>query len=234
MSARVEQVKVGPLTLRRWQVVVAGILLLALVASIWMRARTTVEPSTPLSPKVLHEAQTFYNQKQYEKAIPVLEQYVTRGRKQVPLARDLLISSYWQTGKHDKAFEQQKIYLSTRPNDADGLFQLALLARELKRDQEAIGYLQQAVKLRPTQVQFRLLLADILAGSGRYLAAISQWQQALGLMPAQDAARPGVHLKIGHAYRLEQNPVAARDALQAGLEIDPANREIQAELKKLD
>lgn len=188
-------VMIGALGRRRWVLLLAGVIVVGVLTIFslgrFQPASTSVEPGD-----LLAQAQILYKKGKYAKAAPLLEEYLTVGKQKLPLARDLLISSYSFLKKYDKAAEQLKQSLRARPDDADTLFRLAVVEDKLRRPREALAHLKQAVTLAPDRVQFHAQLAEVSARLRRKTEAATEWRRVLELLPARDPYRATVESKI--------------------------------------
>lgn len=183
-------------------------------------------------PQLKKEATSLYQKAAYKKAIPKLENYLRKNKKDTE-ARRLLTFSYWQSDQTEKAFEQSKILLKANPSDVDTLYRLGLLARQLGEIKEAIKYLAQAVEKRPQDYSFRAELARAYFQNKNYEEAISQWEEVLKLFPPDNPERASVYGQIGDIYLDKNERGKAVEAYQKGLALQPENEYLQSQLMKV-
>src|SRR5689334_13063654 len=86
-----------------------------------------------------------------------------------------------QAGKLDEAETLYRQILAAQPNHPDALHLLGLLTRQRGNLNEAIHLVRQATIVNPIFVWFRKNLGSLLAETGDWSAALSEYEQALRL-----------------------------------------------------
>lgn len=180
----------------------AGVIIIGILAALFLLLSGNGSP-VPVSvsaprPPSLEDAQSYYGQGKHEEAIPLLEAYLDQpaDKAKISVARDLLISSYWQTRNHAKAFALLKEQVKAMPNDSDGVYRLGLLAHEMGKEKTAARYYAQAVAAKPGQLQYHTAYAETLTKLRDYEAARDQWKIVLSLTPWDSAHRATLRDKI--------------------------------------
>jgi len=137
-------------------------------------------------------------------------------------------------GKYQDAYSGYQQMLKRFPDNTDALVNYGLLAARLGHGDEAEASWQKAVTIDPAQTNAQLYLAESLARSGKYAAAIPHFEVFLGSMPranegmeasAADIAsqKAAAGIQLGDAYAETNAPekaavayrTAASDAGQA-------------------
>ncbi len=188
---------------------------------------------TTAKPVSLEQAEEYYRTGRHEQAVPALEGWLAQaGRNDsgVPLARDLLVSSYWKTDNHQKAFELLQEVVKAQPNDTDSLYRLGLLAAEMDQGNTAIEYFAQATSGRAGQPQYHAGYAETLAKLNRYEEAREQWEIVRSLTPTDAPYQVELHKKIGDMYMAQNLTGPAAAEFEAGLELDPDNKYLLLQL----
>jgi tetratricopeptide (TPR) repeat protein len=134
-------------------------------------------------------------QKQVKEAIQFAESAV-KGNEQDPAFHALLGGLYLADNQHDKASASFRRSLELDPKSVGARLGLARSAVIQKRDEEAIGHLQAALKDRPDTPTVVLLLTSLYEKVGQYDQAISVLETALKASPRQ----PTLGLQLGELY----------------------------------
>ena len=190
-------------------------------------AHTTAEPVS------LEQAEEHYRTGRHEQAIPALEGWLDQAGRDdsgAPLARDLLVSSYWKTGKHQKAFDLLQEVIKAKPNDTDSIYRLGLLATEMGQEETAIEYFAQATTGRAGQPQYHTGYAETLAKLNRYKEAREQWEIVRALTPVDAPQQVELHAHIGDMYMAQNLTGPATAEFKAGLALDPDNQYLKLQL----
>ena len=112
------------------------------------------------------------------------------------------------TGDLLRAVEAYTTYLKRYPNDPDALSNLGATLLNLQRTKEALGYLERAVRIKPTHVHANTNLGFAVSEFGRPAEALEHFRRVVRLKPGMPQAWAGlvkVNLELGQ-------PVAARTA----------------------
>lgn len=184
-------------------------------------------------PVSLEQVEEDYRSGRHEQAIDALENWLARAGdadRRIPLAKDLLVSSYWKTGGHQKAFDLLQEIVKANPQDTDSVYRLGLLATEMGQEETAIEYFAQATTGRAGQPQYHTGYAQTLAELGRYEEAREQWEIVRTLTQADSPHQAVLRGKIGDTYLAENQTWAAGNEFRAGLKIDPDNEYLKSQL----
>jgi adenylate cyclase len=107
----------------------------------------------------------------------------------LPMAHRLLAYVYLRKKQHGEAIAEAKRALALDPNDADGYETLGEILSFAGRPQEALGLVEQALRLNPRQpVSLLWLLGRAYFLTGRYDEAIATLKQVITRNPNQLSA----------------------------------------------
>jgi predicted TPR repeat methyltransferase len=106
--------------------------------------------------------------------------------------------------------------LALRPEDADYLHSIGLIAAQTGKIDEAAGYLERALALNPDHAEAHNNLGNVRQIQGRLDDAVRCHQQAITLQP--DNAR--AHSNLGYALRKQGNFAEAERAYRRAIEHD--------------
>jgi tetratricopeptide (TPR) repeat protein len=156
----------------------------------------------PESYSPYHElSQTFYSLKNFGKAMEYANRAIAINPK-CWLCYQALGNIYDDSGKPEEAIAQYKKAMEIVPNSGRPAYNYAVTLSHLKRDQEAIGALQDAVKLDPGYASAHYLLGRLLAKNGELYAAQDHLNKFIQLEPrgerfdkATKLLNPSVHLE---------------------------------------
>ncbi len=112
------------------------------------------------------------------------------------------------SGDFPHAVEAYRIYLKRHPNDPDALSNMGATLMNLHQAKDGLGYLERAVRIKPTHANATTNLGFAVLEIGRPAEAIEHFRRAVRLKP--EIPQPWVGLVKAH-LELGQ-PVAARTA----------------------
>ena len=135
----------------------------------------------------------------------------------------------FQHGYFDQAAESFQQVVATRPDDAEGYYNLGTLDLRRRNFSAARKYLQQALKLKPNYPEAWNNLGMIAAQEGVVDQAIQNFRQALRLRPSYAT----VLLNLGNLYRRQQSFVEAEDCLKRAVDLQPNDPEANYSLGML-
>lgn len=194
------------------------------------------EPVEPVSGNVAfkskREVKKLYEDGKFKKALPALSELVERNPQDVEL-RAMLASSYRLNGEPGKSQKEYEEIVKIAPDNADAAYQLGILSRQADQLSEAVEYLEKAVELRPDSALFLSELAKSYVKSGLFEEAIDEWERALEAYPEKSLARAAVYAEIGDVYVMTEELSRARQAYQAGLDIQPNNEYLKTRLEEI-
>ncbi len=124
-----------------------------------------------------------------------------------------------QAGQVEPAREIYLQLLRQDPNHLHALNLLGLAGWQTGRHAEAVGYLERAIAIDPTQAAFHGNLAEARRGLGQLGPALESYAEAARLAP--DAAI--VHLNLGTLLQQAGQPEHAITSFGRALELDPQN-----------
>lgn len=135
----------------------------------------------------------------------------------------------FQHGYLNQAAASFKQVVATKPDNADGYYNLGTLALRRNDFPAARGYLEQALKLRPDYPEAWNNLGMMAAQQGHPDEAVENFQNSLRLKPRYAVAL----LNLGNVYRRQRAFEKARESLNEALEIQPDDPEISYSLGML-
>jgi protein O-mannosyl-transferase len=94
----------------------------------------------------------------------------------------------WAEGDHAEAERQWHLALSYKPDSVEAMWNLGFAKLEEKQYDEAIGYLQKAIELKPRYARPHVYLAQICVAQGKPQAAETEFRLALEIHPTDTAA----------------------------------------------
>lgn len=135
----------------------------------------------------------------------------------------------FQHGYLEEAANSFEQVVASRPNDAEGYYNLGTL--NLRRNDlvKARKYLQQTLELRPEYPEAWNNLGMIAAQEGHAEEAIQSFEQSLSQRPTYAIAL----LNLGNVYRRQGNYVKAQDSLTRALTLQPDDPEANYSLGML-
>jgi len=149
---------------------------------------------------------------------------------QVPLAAVTVAALSVMSWRHTHVFRDQEVLwrdtLAKNPQAAIAYNNLGAVLNEQKRYQEAIGYLQEALRLRPGTAEPHNNLGIALTELGRYDEALGHLQEAVQVRPDFTSA----HYRLGVLYSKMNRLDEAEDEYLAALRYGPPTREACFEL----
>ncbi len=144
---------------------------------------------------------------------------MTASRESTPDTPALLqeARAHQSAGRLDEARVLYRRVLDHEPDNADVLYALAVLARQLERPAIALRRLREAVAHRPDFLDARILLGNTLAALGELRDAAVHYEAALGI----DAEHAGVHLNLGNVLQALGRTEEARSHFERALALEP-------------
>ncbi|HEV2274486.1 MAG TPA: FG-GAP-like repeat-containing protein [Acidobacteriaceae bacterium] len=127
-----------------------------------------------------------------------------------------------QHGYLEQAAESFQEVIATKPDDAEGYYNLGTLNLRRNDLEQARRYLEQTVKLRPNYPEAWNNLGMIAAQEGHAEEAAGDFQQSLLLRPGYAIAL----LNLGNLYRRMGSFEKAQESLAHALEIEPGDPEV--------
>ncbi len=204
----------------------------ALAVILFSNSSKKAKPKSTAKPSQKLEGIKLYNQGKVKEALPKLEAYVSGHPKDIE-ARDKLASSYWLTGKSKKALAEYLKILKLKPGDADTMYRLGILYRQLNDTKKVGFYLKKAVKEKPEVAIYRSELAKWYSSQRKYDKAIEQWNKVLELGPDNNVYKANVYAELGDTYLLNNDVDQAREAFKKGLSLDSENQHLKTQLQKI-
>ncbi|MBS3909782.1 MAG: hypothetical protein KGZ93_09190 [Actinobacteria bacterium] len=173
-----------------------------------------------------------YNKGEFVEVIPSLEKYLS-GNPNDQEVRELLASAYLLSGNGARSVQEYQTILKSKPGDADTLYKIGVVLQHMDRGNEAITYLNQAVKAAPDVILFHSELARANTRAKFYREAIEEWKIVLNLLPPADKARASALAEVANVHILQGEFALAKEAIANGLKIEPASDALLELEKKL-
>jgi tetratricopeptide (TPR) repeat protein len=216
-------------------IIIFGLLALALpvvLAYAFLLPKKGPEPQA-VAAKLMTQSTALYEEGKLDKAAVKLRDYVQL-KPNDWRARERLVEIDWQLGDAEAAFIELKKVSDAAPLDADRFYRLGLLAGQVDKPAESADYLARAVELNPESVLFAAESAKALARLQRYDEAISRWNEALALVSRTDPYAATIFAEIGDVLIEKGEIDPAKETYRLGLEIEPGNLYLQAQLGKVE
>jgi len=164
-----------------------------------------------------------------------------RRERAIPLKGELFQGSFqrndftygvalFQHGYLDPAAESFQQVIASKPDDAEGYYNLGTLSLRRGDFAKARPYLEQALKLRPNYPEAWSNLGMMSAQEGHSDDAIKSFEQALLLRPDYEIAL----LNLGNVYRRQGAFEKASECLNHALRLQPDDPEVNYSLGMLD
>ena len=194
--------------------------------------RERAEPASLTIALSRAKVEKLYAEGEFEKVVPLLKR---RLKKEAGDKRSisLLASSYWQIGEYDKSYAQYGELLKEDPENAETLYLLSLLAKELDQPKIALAHMKSAADAKPDSVAFQVRLARLYQEQQEYKPAREVWEALLSEVPGDELDLPEVYFELATVHLGLDHAVEARGAIDAGLALAPEHArllELQAQL----
>ena len=210
-------------------VILAGGLIVILAAGYLAFFRSAKTSTLATAGRLKLQGQRLYQAKKYDRAADLLNRYVELSPKDWH-TREQLAGIYWRIGDGRQAFAQLNIVNRATVPNGDRFYRLGLLADQLGKRDESVALLKKAVALKPGSMLFRVELAKSLTKLKDYDEAVVQWQEAIDRLPEKDLYAAVIYAELGDALRLKGDLEKAKEAYRRGLEIEPGNVYLQAQI----
>ena len=175
------------------------------------------------------QGQKFYEAKKYDRATNSLKHYIDAKPKDWRI-RELLADAYWYIGDSSRAFDQLiEVNQLAKPNP-DRSYRLGLLADQLGYENQAVKHLLKAVNSEPETLLFQVEAAKALVKVERFDEAINHWQEAIKVLPDKDLLSATIFAELGDTFHQKGELDKAKEAYRQGLEIEPGNVYLQAQM----
>ncbi len=178
------------------------------------------------------QVEKLYAEGEFKKVVPLLNRRL-RKKADDKRSKSLLASSYWQIGEHDKSYAQYEELLEKDPGNAETLYLLALLAKELDKPKTALAHMKSAADAKPDSIIFQVRLARLYQEQKEYESAWKIWETLLLEVPGDELDLPEVYFELATVHLGLDHAVEARGAVDAGLALAPKHArllELQAQL----
>jgi tetratricopeptide (TPR) repeat protein len=216
-------------------IIILGLLALALLVALAYVSLSSNQGPEPraVAAKLMARSDALYEKGELGEASVKLREYVEL-KPNDWRARERLAEINWQLGDAAAAFAELKQVNDIAPADADRFYRLGLLAAQVDKPAESAEYLARAVEMNPESVLFAAESAKALTRLQRYDEAISRWNEALALVSPTDPYAATIFAEIGDILVEKGEIDPAKDAYRLGLEIEPDNPYLQAQLAKVE
>lgn len=183
--------------------------------------------------KIRQEIYSLYNTGKIKEVLPRLESFDEDNPDDVEM-KTLLASSYWLIGKQKKALSVYEEILKIDSGNADTLYRLGILYRQLGKQELALENLQKAVNEKLDNALFKSELAKQYELLKKYDLAINQWKAALKLLPQKTDYQGSIWESIGGDYQNLGKLQDAKKAYETGLKFAPNSSSLKEKMSKLD
>lgn len=182
----------------------------------------------------LRRADIYLRRLQFEAAEPILDRLLRQGFRPWQ-TRMLLGKLYVDSGRAERAVQVFEEAVELRPEDVNGILQLALACRQSGRREAAVKWLRRGLQLEPESDRMQFELGKLLVQMERRAEALTLLLQVVARQPDH----PRAHYVLGNLYRQMGDLQAAQRhlerfrSLQKSLRADRrALREKKAALKQ--
>lgn len=183
------------------------------------------------SEQLRSDSYKLYQKGDYKMAAEKLESYMKIEPKDAK-ALEMLASTYTLISDKEKAIEKTKELLEFHPNEPDILYRLGLYSAELKRNNDAISYLNSAITYKKDLFQARRALAKIYCDEKKYNLALEQLEKCLSSTTNNTKYQAIIYAEMGDIYRQKKDLDKANEMYKQGLAKDPTNKDIEKRLAK--
>lgn len=176
-----------------------------------------------------------YDQKEYERALPLLREAADGAADDATRERLLMKCAMAQDalGRFTEALETLKELLAQNPDSAAGWNNLGLVCRHIDRPEEARAAFERAYKLNPNQADPLVNLGAVCLAQGDPGNALQYLQLAVELLPGHPAVHANLALTYAVFGRLEEAEDSLRLAVLYGFEQAEGIEDKIAALKKV-
>ena len=161
----------------------------------------------------------YYNEGEYDKALPLLKPYVSSKPDNAD-AWFTLARCYYKLKKYDESIESYKQVLRIEPNDALTYNNIANNYLIIRNYDEAMKYCNKSIELDPTGYSAPYAYynkGNCYFDNQRYLEAIECYKKALGLKPAYT----DVYIDLGLSYEYLGQKQNALESYERSIKINP-------------
>jgi tetratricopeptide (TPR) repeat protein len=145
---------------------------------------------------------TFYNQKEFSKAIQAYQKVIELDPTYVEAYNNLGIT-YQTTGDLDRAFGAYQKATEINPGYEKGYNNLGILLLLEGRDEEALEAFQKALAINPNNIVSHIHLGILLKNKGQWDEAIESYQKALAIDPLHRETHYNIALLYEQLGKLE-------------------------------
>ena len=172
---------------------------------------------------LLHAAETFKEEEQFQQAVPLLEQVIAL-EPNLPITYLQLGTALTSLKDYEKAVPVLRKAVEMRPDLTTPRYQLGSALFETDDFAGAATQFEIAVARSPNWPEAHLSLATAYARAGRLKDAIPEYAKVIELRPKHYSA----HLLMGRALALSGNPTDAIPMLMFAAELQPKSPEPHA------
>lgn len=122
-----------------------------------------------------------------------------------------------QQGNHQEAARLYQMILANKPDHADSLHYLGVLAFETGSSETACELIREAIRINSSQAIYHYNLATVCKSDGQATVAIKHYKKAVKLQPDHIDA----YTNLATIYHEMENFALARQANMSALKIDP-------------
>ncbi len=133
-----------------------------------------------------------------------------------------------RAGKREEARQQLDQLVQKKPDDAEAVHMLGIMAYQERNYEDAIKHMQRSLEMA-SKPSFYSNMGNVYADLRQFAKAKDAYQSALRLDPSLAA----VYGNWGNMYRAQNKPEQAIFQYQKGLRIDPNNEDIHLHMASL-
>jgi len=183
-------------------------------------AKENVKKAIALKPDFLEARRFLYElylqNRDYDGAIQTVKEYLRLNDKDL-VNWSYLGDFYVLKGDNKQARAAFQKMIDLEPKNPQGYFKQALLSRKLKQSDEAVKYLERALKEQPDFLPGLQLLTAIFQEQQQPDKSIQLVRQLLGRSPKN----PALHQALGELLLMRNRPQEALAAIQESLNLNP-------------
>jgi Flp pilus assembly protein TadD len=124
-----------------------------------------------------------------------------------------LATQHHQAGRLPQAEQLYRQVLALRPDHADAMYLLGVVAHQMGHGDLAVDLIHRAIALRPNSPQAHTNLGNVLVDRGQLDQAIAAFRQAIALKPDMPEAHGNLGVALRKTGRLDEAIAAFRQAI---------------------
>jgi protein O-GlcNAc transferase len=137
-----------------------------------------------------------------------------------------MATDHFANGRLSQAVSAFQQILLIKPNHAEALHRMGLIAYQQGDSAKAVALLGQAIEAKPSEPSYYVNLGNILLAQGRFAEAVERYQQVLAIRPAHAKAHANLGVVLRSLGQLDEAVTSYRKALA----IEPGNAETHSNM----